>query len=245
MLLYPFANPTVSNIRVSQRENTKLVDVLYDVTYEGGATVAVSCEVSTNAGAAFEVPASSFTGDGYGAIVSNGTDRLITWNAGIDWDENYSDQMMVRITAEPPRFIDNGDGTFTDNQTGLKWGDLTGASTYNETLEYLHYISLEGDGWRLPTHEEFEALANENTPSGLPYGHPFHEIASSAYWTSSTYGIFPDSQNGFISIVKGFSFYERESFFSTGNGLPYMVPFIPLPATPDFDAHFTYVKEPN
>ena len=116
-----FGNPTVSNIRVAQRENTKLVDIIYDVSFIGGDTVAVSCEVSTNAGVSFDVPASSFSGEGYGAIVSNGTDRLIVWDAGIDWNENYSDQMKVRITAKPQRFFANGDGTVTDAQTGLMW----------------------------------------------------------------------------------------------------------------------------
>ena len=37
--LLTFANPVVSNIRASQRENTKLVDILYDVTYSSGDTL--------------------------------------------------------------------------------------------------------------------------------------------------------------------------------------------------------------
>jgi len=51
--LLAFADPVVSNIRASQRENSKLVDVLYDVTYSGGNTVSVPCEVSTNSGASY------------------------------------------------------------------------------------------------------------------------------------------------------------------------------------------------
>ncbi|HSR87690.1 MAG TPA: hypothetical protein VLL07_01955, partial [Pontiella sp.] len=83
-----YANPIVSNIEVSQRENTKLVDISYDVTFAGGDRVDISCEVSTNSGVSYDVPASSFSGD-YGAGVSTGTDRIIVWNAGVDWNENY------------------------------------------------------------------------------------------------------------------------------------------------------------
>jgi len=136
-----FADPVVSNIRASQRENTKLVDILYDVSYVGGSNISVICEVSTNGGASYDIPAESFSGDGYGAIVATGTDRLITWNAGVDWDENYSEQMKVRITAKARRFtvnvflvtnvlVDvNGsvttslevDRQILDNETGLIW----------------------------------------------------------------------------------------------------------------------------
>lgn len=138
-----FADPVVSNIRAAQRENTKLVDILYDVSYSGGSNVSVTCEVSTNSGATYTVPAKSFSGTGYGAIVTIGNDRLITWNAGVDWNEKYSEQVKVRITAKAPRFTinhavgtdyqydDNGnivatnyytvDVDVTDNETGLVW----------------------------------------------------------------------------------------------------------------------------
>ncbi len=129
-----FADPVVSNIRASQRENTKLVDILYDVSYAGGSNVSVTCEVSTNSGASYDIPAESFSGTGYGAMVTVGSNRLITWNAGVDWNEKYSDQMKVRITAKAPRFTIetatyydgnsnlcySAAGRVFDNKTGLK-----------------------------------------------------------------------------------------------------------------------------
>jgi len=151
-----FADPAVSNIRASQRENTKLVDVLYDVTFSAGGTISVTCEVSTNSGASYDIPAESFSGNGFGSIVTTGVDRVITWNAGVDWDENYSEQMKVRITAKAPRFTvnqkigtdhqydENGNivetnyytyatGTITDNETGLEWhqGPILISETHN------------------------------------------------------------------------------------------------------------------
>lgn len=218
-----FANPTVSNIRVSQRENTKLVDILYDVSFVGGDTVDIRCEVSTNAGASFDIPASSFSGD-YGAIVSNGIDRLIVWDAGIDWNENYSDQMAVRIIASAPRFVDTGDGTVTDNASGLIWRRITeGVYNYNGAMSRCGQF---GEGWRIPTMEEFEALADESTISGLPYGHPF-VINEGIYW-SSTLSLVSFTAGETLVAMKGFSFYNRGdipvqsggSYITTFNGIP-------------------------
>lgn len=208
-----FANPTVSNIRVDQLENTKLVEILYDVSFIGGDTVAVSCEVSTNAGVSFDVPVSSFSGD-YGAIVSTGADRSIVWDAGLDWDENYSEQMKVRITASAPRFVDNGDGTVTDNDAGLIWRRSTdGLYNYDQAMTQ---CGLYGEGWRIPTIYEIQGLADQPTLSGLPYGHPF-SINQGTYWSSSMFGVTIIDGDIFIQM-KSFSFYNRVSIPVNYNG---------------------------
>jgi hypothetical protein len=193
------ADPVVSNIRASQRENTKLVDILYDVSFSGGSNVSVTCEVSTNSGATYTVPAKSFSGTGYGAIVTTGSDRLITWNAGVDWNEKYSEQMKVRITAKAPRFTVNqnsfydgnsnlvysaGD-TVTDNQTGLIWATQPLPFITNWTAAAIACSSM-GDGWRLPTHTEFSNLFDRTRTPALPAGHPFKNIRSEPYWTADT-----------------------------------------------------------
>jgi len=186
--LFAFADPVVSNIRASQRENTKLVDILYDVTYSGDSTVSVTCEVSTNSGASYDVSAEHFSGTGYGVMVTTGVDRVITWNAGIDWDENYSEQMKVRITAETPRFTDHGDGTITDNETGLMWQKSARLMDYSsEFVTLARDASDLGDGWRLPTLEEYQSLYDPDRTPALPAGHPFENIWSGIYWTSSLF----------------------------------------------------------
>ncbi len=191
--LFAFADPVVSNIRASQRENTKLVDILYDVTYSGDSTVSVTCEVSTNSGVSYDVLAEHFSGTGYGVMVTTGVDRVITWNAGIDWDENYSEQMKVRITAEAPRFTDHGDGTVTDNETGLMWTktmslDLNGQTTlpYEQVDDVLFGL---GDGWRLPLVDEFFTL---------PQGHPFTGVVGELYWSSTVISFSPDGRDYYL-----------------------------------------------
>jgi len=202
--LWALASPTVTNIRASQRENTKLVDIYYDVAYSGSSNVSITCEVSTNSGASYNVPAESFSGD-YGAMVSTGTDRLIVWNAGVDWDENYSEQVRVRITANAPRFTDNGDGSITDNKTGLIWKKKSGSNmvSWRDVTG-----SLYGD-WRLPTVAEVESLLDMSRIPHLPKGHPFDVPVGEIFWTADIVDS-PSSQ----LIVKCFSLIASDVAFS-------------------------------
>ncbi len=210
ILLFPLcamASPTVDNIRASQRENSKLVDILYDVAYSGSSNVSIMCEVSTNSGASYDVQAKSFSGD-IGAMVPTGTDRLIVWNAGVDWDENYSEQVKVRITAKAPRFTDNGDGSITDNTTGLMWQkepvayddpDIYGGASFLITWwSASTACATLGDGWRLPTVTEVETLLDTNNVPHLPTGHPF-DVPLDIYWTAD------------MSYVRG-QYYDRVTF---------------------------------
>jgi len=98
-----------------------------------------------------------------------------------------------------PRFTDNGNGTVTDNLTGLIWLQnanafgartwataLTDCATLNSGEAGLTDGSVEGD-WRLPNRFEIESLLDLgrwNPP--LPSGHPFTGIQLANYWSSST-----------------------------------------------------------
>ena len=90
--------PVVSNVFAQQRPGTGLVDITYDVT-STKATVAISLRVSSDGGATFAVPVTSLTGAvGTGVAVGNG--KRITWNAGADWPEKWSDAMRFEVTAD-------------------------------------------------------------------------------------------------------------------------------------------------
>jgi len=93
------ATPVVSNIRASQRANTKLVDIYYDVANVGGQQLTVSLAVSGDDGATFAIAAWHCTGNGYGPSVVPGNNRLIVWDAGADWNGQYSDKVKFSITA--------------------------------------------------------------------------------------------------------------------------------------------------
>jgi formylglycine-generating enzyme required for sulfatase activity len=90
----------VSNVRASQRSGTKLVDIYYDLADSDSATLAVSVAVSTNGGASYTLPATSFSGSGWGSAVTPGSNKQITWNAGADWSGHYSANVRFRVTAD-------------------------------------------------------------------------------------------------------------------------------------------------
>lgn len=92
-----WANPTVSGVTAGQRAGTKLVDISYNLAATAPCTVSIL--VSSNSGAAWTVPATSLTGNGIGTGVSAGNGKQIVWNAGADWNGQWSTQMQVQVTA--------------------------------------------------------------------------------------------------------------------------------------------------
>ena len=108
-----FANtpPAITNVRASQREGTKLVDIYYDAADADNDLLKVRIEISDNDGAKYSVPAFSLTGD-IGEGIASGTNKHIVWDAGTDWDGEYSDQMRVKVFA-----ID------AQGFPGMEWGN--------------------------------------------------------------------------------------------------------------------------
>jgi len=100
-----------------------------------------------------------------------------------------------------PRFTDNGDGTVTDNLTGLIWlenANCFGARTWLQALSDCNGLAAGSCGlsdgssagdWRLPNRYELESLLDiSNWNPALPTGHPFTGVQSTYYWSSTTYG---------------------------------------------------------
>jgi len=61
------------------------------------------------------------------------------------------------------RFVDNGDGTVTDTQTGLMWtsSDNMGDITWHDARDYCRMPPVAGyrwTNWRMPTVEELKTL---------------------------------------------------------------------------------------
>ncbi len=130
--------------------------------------------------------------------------------AGVDGDLQMGIDMLV------PRFTDNGNGTVTDNMTGLIWlknancqGTESGSTWFTATLN-VKQLNATGtmtgtDGiarncgdtsnngsyqtdWRLPNVRELHSLMDygQENPS-LPLNHPFVNVWSRWYWTSTTH----------------------------------------------------------
>ncbi len=103
--------PAITNVRASQREGTKLVDIYYDAADADNDRLKVRIEISDNDGAKYSVPAFSLTGD-IGEGIAPGVNKHVVWDAGTDWDGEYSDQMRVKVFA-----ID------AQGFPGMEWGN--------------------------------------------------------------------------------------------------------------------------
>ena len=127
---------TVENVRGQQRENSKLVDIYYDLNDTDGGAYYVEVEV---VGRTCDVNASSFSGD-VGEGVAPGQNRRIVWDAGADWPGNKGDVKAV-VTAikggKPnrvqlweggPYWADRNIGAEVPWESGLYfwWGDTEG-----------------------------------------------------------------------------------------------------------------------
>ena len=95
-------------------------------------------------------------------------------------------------TINPPSFTDNGDGTITDNVTGLMWQKIdNGESTWDAAVTNAAGVTTGGHtDWRLPTPtESFAILNHANNPAiDLTY-FPSHPAGAAEYWwTSDIFG---------------------------------------------------------
>src|ERR1017187_1098877 len=84
----------------AQRPGTQLVDIYYDLANPDSASLAITVLVSTDGGASYTLPATSFSGSGWGSAVTPGSNKQITWNAGADWSGHYSANIRFRVTAD-------------------------------------------------------------------------------------------------------------------------------------------------
>jgi quinol monooxygenase YgiN len=103
-----------------------------------------------------------------------------------------------------PRFTDNGDGTVTDNLTGLVWledADRFGEVTWHQALEHARKLASGSHGlsdgsrrgdWRLPNIRELFSLIDYGASDPIiPQENPFANVRSSIYWTSTSLAAAP------------------------------------------------------
>jgi hypothetical protein len=99
----------------------------------------------------------------------------------------------VRRTGLSPddavRFRDNGDGTATDNLTGLIWQKIHPSTlmTWEEALIYANDLSLAGNSdWRIPNIKELQSLNDTKTVKPSFDKNIFTNVLNGNYWSSTT-----------------------------------------------------------
>ncbi len=115
-------------------------------------------------------------------IVDTGLEKLFTANkevAALNEGEPFYGQ-DGNYGGNQPSYTDHGDGTITDNVTGLMWQKtMVSKMTYAEAVEYAKESNLGGyDDWRIPNIKELFSLIQYNGTSGGEHaGIPFIDTA--------------------------------------------------------------------
>ena len=108
--------------------------------------------------------------------------------------------MLAGVPWPSPRFTDNGNGTVTDNLTGLIWlqdGNCFGLRSWTQALTEANTLADPScslsDGssageWRLPNVNELESLVNAEVPINADWlnVNNFSFVQAGGYWSSTT-----------------------------------------------------------
>ncbi len=98
------------------------------------------------------------------------------------------------------RFVDNNDGTVTDELTGLIWLKDAGCLTPNVWTNAINEVNQLASGscgltdasiagqWRMPNMWELESMIDESASNpAITAGNPFVNVSNGVYWTSTSY----------------------------------------------------------
>ena len=152
-------------------------------------------------------------------VRGNGDEALAqVWKTGQTtvYETGDDGDLQKGVEWPDPRFTDNGDGTITDNLTGLIWlkkANCAQTSTdWDTAFDYITELNTQGTmngntasdtsaggshqtDWRLPNRKElFSLLDMSQLNPALPNGYPFTSIGVTTsatpvpgwYWSSST-----------------------------------------------------------
>ncbi len=124
-------------------------------------------------------------------------------------------------TINPPSYTNNGDGTVTDNVTGLMWQKARVSQTYNwyraagvydgsynRTTQNVCQEQTTGNhhDWRLPTKKELAGIVDYSRYYPNPSINPVFTGYASFYWSSTAYAASSSTawvvyfDSGFVSI---------------------------------------------
>ncbi|WP_168433416.1 formylglycine-generating enzyme family protein [Pontiella sulfatireligans] len=161
------ASVSLSNVAVSQREGTKLVDIFYDADNSNDDAVFVSVIVSNSTS---EITDASFEGD-IGNEVPEGAGLHIVWNGGADLgDELFPDlSITLQVSAsggEGMVLVPAGSNSGTDPDFG--WYNLTVDAFYMDATE------VTKAEWNVVA--ETTTTVSSGSGAGVGSSHPVQDI---------------------------------------------------------------------
>jgi len=135
-----------------------------------GIVASYAIESDTDIIETIEISEDEENDDLFYKIVDTGVDSVFTDKSIvselIDTDAFYGQD--AHYTGNQPSYTDNGDGTVTDDVTGLMWQQtMDQKMTYEEALNYANESTLGGyDDWRIPSIKELFSLIQFTGQSG-------------------------------------------------------------------------------
>lgn len=131
------------------------------------------------------------------------TGQTTSYKSGDDGD------LETGVSWPSPRFSNHGNGTVTDNLTGLMWtkdANTPGPSacspatyrTWQEAVDHVACLNAHAylgyTDWRLPNRKELLSLIDwSQYDPALPSGHPFDNVQDQGYWSSTAYANYTDN----------------------------------------------------
>ena len=137
-------------------------------------------------------------------------DKLVdhAWYVNFLWGDVFYDLWteMKHVRAvrgdaewEHDNYVDNGNGTVSDQYTGLMWQQDTADKrmTWESALSYCEDLTLAGyTDWRLPNRNELQSLVDKQPDANgdINIAKVFPDtFMTYPYWTSTHQAVFPDS----------------------------------------------------
>lgn len=167
-----------------------------------------------------------------GVLPDTGQGQSFTNTLGEDHD--------YQPAASQPSYTDNGNGTTSDNRTGLMWAqdglsdgcNYGNSLSFNDALAYCENLTYAGySDWRLPNIRELDSIvdAGRSSPSINPvyfpntkfgyYSNVYYWSSTAYWWVDFQYGSLTDDNS--TSDKSSLSFYVRcARTDSAGNTLP-------------------------
>jgi len=144
-------------------------------------------------------------------------------NACLDpaWAEWPMPNSQADVTAGAPNlesYTDNGDGTVTDNVTGLMWQQVVPSATYTwaNAVAYCPTLALAGhSSWRLPSRIELESIVDFGQSSPSINGTYFPSTPKDWFWSSSPVA-------GSPSYAWGVYFFNGSASYGVVSGAGYV-----------------------
>jgi formylglycine-generating enzyme len=115
-------DPQITQVIACQRSDTRLVDVAYDIWTEDNQAATITAVFSSDGGQTWDINPQTLVGD-YGPNITNGSNKLFTWDAGADVPNVILATVIVKVTAcqsdSVPEVVLIPAGTFTMGQIGV------------------------------------------------------------------------------------------------------------------------------